>query len=148
MTSLPSAAVLEFSLQPSRWLRLYVCWFHGALALLAVILPLQFWSSLVLGLAVFVSSLCWLRRFADAPRVTQLRWSSGGWRLLDSGLERGVELRRSWLRPWGVRLDFECNERRGINVTIFRDQLTAQEYRRLRVMVLQAGADHPGVGAL
>jgi toxin CptA len=119
--------------------RIFVALFlTGHLGAMASVLLLNFsWELKAALLIILAISLVVVLRGRGIGNVSSLTWKDGGeWALkLDNGTEYETQLLpSSYVNPWLVVLNFhKAENNRGRSVTLFRDALDPESFRRLRV---------------
>jgi hypothetical protein len=115
------------------------------LGAMAVVIPLSFhWSIKFVLWIVLLTSLMLVLKKQGKGDVQCLTWKEGSdWALL---LENGTEvearlLTTTYVNPWLVVLNFKfVEDNRQRSVTLFRDALDQETFRRLRVRLGLEGA--------
>jgi len=133
MKNRDESALLVLSLRSSKWMRWALLWAHG-LALAALWLAALPWWLAVLGSGGLLLS-AWMTWHKPLP-LRSLQWGREGlWQLeLSPGLWVGARLNAHGSRslPWWVFLSFRLDDGRRLGVSLMRDSLSQDDYRRLR----------------
>ena len=114
------------------------------LGALAVVLPLNFsWAIKISLLSLVAVSMFVVLRGKGLANANILTWKEGGEWVLE--LSDGTQyetylLPSSYVSPWLVVLNFsKAENQRGRSVTLFRDALDEETFRRLRVRLGMGG---------
>jgi len=135
-------ALLVLRPQPSMWMRWVLLWAHG-LVLAALWLAVLPWWLAVSGSGGLVLS-AWMTWHKPSP-LRRLQWGKGDlWQLeIPQGRWVGARLNAQGCRslPWWVFLDLRLDDGRYLGVSLMRDSLSKDEFRRLRARLkVEAGA--------
>jgi hypothetical protein len=142
MKNQTETALLVLRPQPSVWRRRVLLWAHG-LALVALWLAALPWWLAALGSGGLWLS-AWMTWHKPLP-LRSLQWGKGDlWQLeILQGRWVGARLNAHGCRslPWWVFLDLRLDDGRRLGVSLLRDSLSKDEFRRLRARLkVEAGA--------
>lgn len=155
LRSMRSAASQKFELAPSLGLRVYLlvllvfslvivsAWLYSARFSALLTLLLSVIATLVLGLWFYRA---WQQAAFQRPTaLTALSYGDGHWQLFfASGLNQQWAWRGVRLWPLLLVLDMQSESGKRSHWVIYRDQLSATDWRRLRVFANSAALAKPG----